>query len=152
MADYVQSQVTSMIQRGIQARRNDLDRIDAQSVKQFRVAGRTQVIGGGESSIAVTFPVTFIGRPSFSFGGELAKNQLTQLKTRDGGTQPLPSVSAIVAEWDTVQRITGVYNYVGCTLIFQTLNNPRYLWVHWHIEGKAFQNPLPTGANDALAQ
>ncbi len=57
MADYLQSQVNSMVQRGLQSRRNDLDRIDAASVKQFRVTGRTQVIGGGESSVTVTFPV-----------------------------------------------------------------------------------------------
>lgn len=126
-----------LVQRGIHSRRSDLDRLDAQSVKHFRLSGRTQVIGTGESSVNVTFPVTFIGRPAFSFGSELAGNQIAELS---GGQ--LPSANCMVADWTRNERITGVHNYTGATLIIVTKYNPRYLWVHWHVEGKAFQNPI----------
>lgn len=134
------------IQRGIHQRRDDLNRIADHSVKIFRVSGRIQVIGEGECSASVTFPVTFAERPAFSFGYELAANQ-----TPIAGTFPI--VSAGVATWERTEKIRGLYHYTGAVITMVADGNPHYCFVHWHMEGRAFQNPVDNlGSPEALSQ
>lgn len=134
------------VQRGLQQHQNDRDRIDRQSVKLTKVTGRVRIIGNGETSIAITFPVTFTDRPAFSSGWELAENQVSVLV---GGS--LPTVVTGLAGWNRVEKVQGLYHYTGATLIVVTTNNPRYLFVHWHMEALAFQNPINNLATpDAL--
>lgn len=125
------------IQRGLQNRRSEHDLIQDRGVKDFRVSGRVQVIGDGESSVEITFPVTFAERPGFSYGWELADYQRDRLV---GGQ--LPTASIGVARWERDEKVTGIYVYTGAVLTIVTVNNPRYVWVHWHMEGKAYQNPI----------
>lgn len=121
--------------RGLQQQRDHLNDANARGVKVFKVTGRVQVIGSGETSINVTFPVTFAERPGFSFGGELAENQIPT-------AGHLPTVNAVVASWTKIEKVTGIYHYTGAVMTFVVSHNPNYCWVHWHMEGKAFQNPI----------
>lgn len=122
--------------RGLQSQRNEVERIDEAGLKIFRVSGRVQVIGDGESSVNVTFPIIFAERPGFSFGFELAKGQLP-------AAGRFPTVSCGVFQWDSGEfAVTGVPRYFGATLMVVTTGNPRYLYVHWHMEGRAFNNPI----------
>lgn len=125
------------IQRGLQKHKDDKNRIDDQGVKIFRVSGRVQIIGTGECSVDVDFPVTFAELPAVSFGWELAKLQTSKLL---GGY--LPSANVGIASWKTVPKVAGLFHYTGCVLIVTAVNNPHYMWIHWHAEGRAFQNPV----------
>lgn len=125
----------SRIQRGLENRRTNESRIHEQTVKIHKLQGRVLIQGSGESSINVTFPVTFTTRPGFSFGSEIAENV-----PPTGGN--FPSVTAAVARWDKVEKLPGVFHYNGAVITIVILGNPGYMYVHWHMEGKAFRNPI----------
>src|SRR5690349_4954077 len=101
------------LQRGLVNMRTPRDLAEDRAVKMFKLSGRGKVIGDGETSIAVPFPVTFVDRPAFSYGSELARGQVNRLQ---GGS--LPQVTVMVAAWDRQETdVTGVFHYTGATLI-----------------------------------
>lgn len=129
------------LQRGLVNLRNVQDLAQDRAAKVFKVSGRGKIIGDGETSVNVSFPVTFTDRPAFSYGSELAARQVDRLQ---GGS--LPQVTAMVAAWDKVETaVSGMFLYRGASLIIVTENNPLYVFVHWHVEGMALHNPLGQG-------
>jgi len=121
---------------GLERRRGDVERMRNQEVQIHRVSGRQLMDGVGEALFDINFPVTFMEIPSFSFGGEL-----------DGNLAPVqgefPTISAIVVKWNTVEKIPGHFHYKGATLCVVTTGTTGHrIWIHWHMEGKAFRNPL----------
>ncbi len=121
--------------RGMENRRSDLDFTRDRGVKVVRTTGRVQIIRSGESTVEVKFPCTYAERPSFYSGFELSKFQPLR-----GGFLPMCSVG--VARWNTVEKVPGIFHYLGAVLTIVTWNSPLYVWVQWHVEGRAFQNPI----------
>lgn len=135
--------MSNKIERGLQARQDDKDRISNQGAKIYKLHGKIKVNGDGQASATIPFPVTFGSIPAFSFGFHLDEHQIP-----DGRT--FPTVNSGIYSWTKIATgITGVYLYTGCTLTIVTTGNPRFLWFHWHIEGHGYRNPV---VSDDLAQ
>lgn len=116
-------------------RRADLDRIDSMMVKVHTVTGWLDVTNAGEASVDVNFPVWFIEKPGFYFGGELADG-FSPVET------DFPTISVMVLRWDIETRGLGEY-WVGATLgVVTTGAADQKVTVHWHMEGKALRNPV----------
>lgn len=130
-------------------RRAYLDRVDEAVIKKTRVSGFEKVVGTGETSTEVAFPVWFTERPSMSFGAELDENDFAE-------DTKFPTVSVVVLSWNKnlTERIGGGY-WVGATLAIVT-NGRAYptqrFVVHWQAEGRAIRNPAleSGGTDDAL--
>lgn len=131
----------SKIGKGLlQQTRDDHSRVRDMTVKVTRVTSRVLVVGTGEVSIDVKFPVRFGERPIFTFGGELGENQ-----SPTGGIYP--TISAVVQSWDKVDEIQPGYGgyYLGATILVVTTGREgQRMWLHWAMEAKALRNPVAT--------
>lgn len=126
-------------------RRADVQRVQDQSIQIQRVSGRILVNGAGESIVDVTFPVTFTELPAFSFGGEMAANQALEATN-------LPTISAVVLHWNVIEKMSKEYYYIGASLaVVSTGVSTHQIYCHWHMEGKAFRNPLANASNTDVA-
>lgn len=133
----------SRIERGLQGRQDDKDRVKDQGTKIYKLHGKIKVNGDGQASATVAFPVVFGSIPAFSSGFHLDEHQVPDARQ-------FPIVNTGIYSWDKIATaITGVYLYTGCTMTIVTEGNPRFLWVHWHIEGMGYRNPV---VNSSLAQ
>lgn len=121
----------------LEQRRQDVRRIDTMTVKVTRVSGRILVVGTGEVSVDVPFPVAFAERPIFNFGGELDENHRATAGV-------YPTVSAVVVNWDKKGELPGVDGrYIGSSLAIVTSGvEGQQMWIHYSFEGKAIRNPI----------
>lgn len=104
-------------------------------VSNQRLSGLFMFQGNGEGRKEVQFPVKFIEKPVFYFGGELGPNQ----SIVDGY---FPTVSVVVGAWQTLKRPPVTNLYYGCTLIVVVTGHAdQKLVIHWHVEGKALSDP-----------
>jgi hypothetical protein len=100
-----------------------------------RISGQFLWSGNGEGKKEVQFPVKFIEKPVFYFGGELGPGQTIV----DGF---YPTVSVAVGQWQTLRRPPVLNLYYGCTLLIVVSGHTdQKLVIHWHIEGKALSDP-----------
>ena len=100
-----------------------------------RISGQFLWEGSGEGEKEVVFPVKFIERPVFYFGGELGPNQ----SVVDGY---YPTVSVVVGGWLTLKRPPVTSLYYGCTLVVVvTGHTDQKMVIHWHVEGRALSDP-----------
>lgn len=121
---------------GIEQRRQDLSRVDDFLIKNTAVSGRILVVGAGETVVEVAFPVWFIERPNFTYGGELEEGQSIEAEN-------FPTISGIVETWTMkkAERLGGGY-YVGARVICVTTGKENQnIYLHWRCEGKAITNP-----------
>ena len=118
-------------------RRWEVERINNQGSKLQVLSGHTLVSGSGEIEVSLDFPITFIDKPGFTFGGELDEGSPTV-------TGSLPTVSAVVSGWETVDKANSVgYYYVGANVIIVvTGSSDQKILVHWRFEGNAMTNPI----------
>lgn len=117
-------------------RHREADRIEEFLTKNTSVFGRVLVKGAGEVVVTVDFPIWFIERPNFSFGGELAEGDFIKEKS-------FPTVSGVIEEWvmKKEQRLGGGY-FTGAKIIVVTTGKiDQNVWLHWRFEGKALSNP-----------
>jgi len=126
------------IQRPLERRRWNVDRIGSLSVRLYRVSGKVLVRGSGEVAVDVTFPVTFIEEPVLSFGAALEANQALEAGN-------FPTISVVATGWNRREKVVGGevgFYYDGATLsIVTTGKTDQLIWVHWSAEAKAFRNP-----------
>lgn len=127
--------MTNSFQSATEQRRADLARISDQGTQIHRVSGRFLVTGHGEVAYDVDFPVLFGTRPAPSFGGELEENQVAT-------TGSFPTISVVVLRWNREERMPGQFLYKGATLGVVVGGTSGPIWVHWHMDGPAFRNPV----------
>lgn len=121
----------------LEKRREDVRRIDSMTVKVTRVSGRVLVVGAGEASVDIEFPIVFCEMPIFNFGAALAD-----------GHSPLagsfPTISAVVSTWEIEGAgpgVTGRYTACGLAIVAGGQEDQQ-MWLHYSFEGKAIRNPL----------
>jgi hypothetical protein len=123
----------------LEARRGTAARLDSITGKVHRIQGLFTVTltgdGGGEATHDVNFPVWFIEHPHFTFGFEMAADQvLTAGK--------YPTLSLGVLRWAMKPYPAGVSYYIGATLVVVVGGVDKQVQlVHWQVEGKALRNP-----------
>jgi len=109
---------------------------------EYVIKGRTRVLGLGEATVDIRFPVIYIEPPIFQFGGELAEgSSLVQ------GT--FPTISAIVSQWEIDEPDLDLFGqslriwYRGATLAIVTTGPPDTdVYLHWTFTGRAVSNPV----------
>jgi len=111
------------------------------------VTGRAAVNGSGEALVDVQFPARFTTLPYFSFGFELQDTSeanpeapITSVNAASKGL--LPTGSAHIATWKTIERLPfGVY-YVGATVgvIVDGASNGKII-INYSFSGTALSNP-----------
>lgn len=123
-------QVTQAKQRAVN------DSISDFSARQFTVCGEILVNGVGESVVSVPFPVVFIERPLFHFGGVLDDNQ-----TVTAGSYP--TLSAVVSSFDVKRSGIEKTEYTGANIAITTTGVAEQRMVLcWFFVGKALVNPI----------
>jgi hypothetical protein len=123
----------------LEVRRGEVDRQASAEAQYFKVSGEIEMNGSGEAVIAVSFPVYFVDKPSFSFGAELGAGEpLT--------AGQLPTGHLVVAQWGERQRDNGSIVYAGATFAVVTTGPAtQTLILHWHMEGVGLRGPTPEG-------
>lgn len=118
-----------------EARRGTANRLDAITGKLHSVQGFIDIIGSGEAILDVNFPVWFLEKPTFTFGAEMAPDQVLT-------TGQYPMVSIIVHRWAMKDFPQGVSYFAGATLIIVTTGTDEQKLIgHWQAQGKALRNP-----------
>jgi hypothetical protein len=117
-------------------RRVDIDRVEQMAGGVFRVAGFVIIQEPGELLVPVKFPIRFMEKPSFSFGGEVAPNSPVQ-------AGKYPTLSVLVRNWQfEIQPQTGARWYVGATLLsVSTGIDGQTMEVHYQLEGRGLRGP-----------
>lgn len=122
-------------QLSFEQRRGDVSRAQAIQGAMFRASYHLEVAGTGESTFDVNFPVAFSEYPGVYYGGALDDGQVLV----DGS---FPTCSVVVASWVTVVKNNHTY-YIGAKLAIVTAGSATQIMIiHFHIEGKALQNPV----------
>jgi len=105
------------------------------------IKGRTKVLGVGEATVDVPFPVIYLEAPTFTFGGELAEGSALEPTN-------FPTISAIVFAWDINEPdldLTGQtmrIHYRGARLAIVTTGpTSTDMYLHWQFTGRALSNP-----------
>lgn len=146
-------------------RRADLARIDDVVIKTTSVCGFELVsvpaaapdataAAVGETTVDVSFPVTFTERPAMTFGGELDVNEFVE-------ANHFPTISGVVVVWRKAHedRVGGGLQapgwYVGATVavVASGRSGGFKVWLHWRAEGKAMRDPgrsAPTNMDQTL--
>lgn len=118
-----------------EARRGAANRLDAATGKLHSIQGFIEISGSGEALLDVNFPVWFLERPTFTYGGEMAADQVLV-----AGQYPMLSV--LVHRWLKKDYPNGVSYFAGATLIIVTTGPAEQrLLGHWQAQGKALRNP-----------
>ena len=105
------------------------------------IKGRTKVLGVGETTVEVRFPVIYLETPTFTFGGELAEgSSLT--------AGQFPTVSAVVSRWNVDEPDLELFgqtmriHYRGAILAIVTTGPTNTdVYLHWAFTGRALTNP-----------
>lgn len=105
------------------------------------IKGRTKVLGVGEATVEVRFPVVYLEAPTFTFGGELAEGSILS-------PGEFPTVSAIVSRWQVDEPDLDLFgqtmriHYRGATLAIVTTGPADTdVYLHWTFTGRAISNP-----------
>jgi hypothetical protein len=114
------------------------DRIDEIAGGVFRYCAFIEFDGpgAGEWVIPVAFPIVFVEKPNFGFGGELRENSPIQ-------NGRLPTVSGIVKDWQIVASPdTGRPQYKGATLLIVVTGVPQQQFTfHYTMEAHGLRAP-----------
>lgn len=127
-----------MMRKGLfEQRRNDIDRINDMTVKVTRYQGRVQILGSGDSTIDIPFPVKFSERPTVYCGLEF--DEASWPTTGD-----YPTWGATVSSWQREGEIEGAFAgyYIGATVVIRIIAPAANFWLHYTFDGKALRNPI----------
>jgi hypothetical protein len=117
-------------------RGRSLESLAEQTVKNGMVHGFVEIDGTGEAMVDVTFPATFLEKPAFTFGFELADNTWPT----DGA---FPVYSASVITWVTSKRSNDRVYYLGARLgvVIFGVSDMRSI-LHYIAAGQKFTDPV----------
>lgn len=119
----------------LEARRGAANRLESITGKVHSIQGWFTLKGSGEALLDVSFPVWFLERPLFTFGAEMAADQVLTVGS-------YPTISVIVHRWAMKDFPGGVSYWKGATLIAVSGgSDEQALLVHWQVQGKALRNP-----------
>lgn len=113
--------------------------------RQLEVVGLIEIVGAGEATVDVSFPVRFVEHPSFSFGGEMVENSAITAGQH-------PTISIMVLRWMTEEATPGTLEqdqqiFVGASLIIVTTGIPdQRQRAHFQVRGRGIVSPV--GAAD----
>lgn len=129
-------------QAPLEDRRGTVNRVESMSGRDHFVQGHLTLAGAGEASIEVRFPVWFIEKPIFTFGGELAEGESpTQTK--------YPTISAVVLRWILQEYPGDIHYWSGAILGAVSTGIPEQnLVLHWQFQGRALRNPTSDSGGD----
>lgn len=119
----------------LEARRGAANRLDSITGKVHSIEGFFDIEGAGEAILEIKFPVWFIEKPTFGFGGEMAPGQVLV-------TGAYPMLSVLVHHWLMHDYPGGVSYFAGAVLIIVTTGpDDQRLVGHWRARGRALRNP-----------
>lgn len=125
--------------RGVsERRRRDVDRVGDMTAKDTTISGRQLILGAGESTFSVVFPVTFSHRPLPHFDPELDENTSPVAGT-------FPGLDACVTGWDVINKVDGAFDgyFVGATVSVNLRGDTdQAAWVWWSFRGTGLRNPV----------
>lgn len=124
-------------QVGVTQHRNNSDAQSKQDFvsRPYVVHGQFLMENAGELLRDLSFPIMFIEKPLFTFGGALEDNQAIE----DGN---FPTVSAVVVRWNVELRGDQTYLYRGCSLAAVTTGvSDQRMWINWNFTGIGLTNP-----------
>lgn len=130
-------QVAGNIQRRLHRQADYRTQIEDSLATVTSVDGFFLTDGAGEAIQVVNFPVRFIERPNFVFGGE------HHLDT-SGVDGQLPTVSCVINSWITDPPVltTARLHFIGANLLVVTTGPAaQRIWIHWRATGRALTNP-----------
>jgi hypothetical protein len=133
---------SAALERAMARRGITLSQTQAIQAQNFRVHGTIEVPGPGEGTHPVKFPVSYIERPKFSYGGVLGDN--TALVAGN-----FPQYSVWVLRWEVKELSPEQQLYEGCTLAIQIAApaNTRAS-IDWQFEGSGLRSPT-TASDDS---
>lgn len=119
----------------LEARRGVAGRLDAVTGKEHAIQGFVEIVGAGEALLDVSFPVWFLEKPTFTFGGEMGPDQVLT-------PGQYPTLSILVHRWNMREYSNSVSYFAGATLIVvATGSATQSLIGHWQAQGRALRNP-----------
>lgn len=133
------SQLNASMQRAIRDQRNYVEALGEQRIRDGHVQGFLNLATAGEIVATVTFPISFLERPLFTSGLELADN--TWLV--DGN---FPIWSATVGSW-TTRKAADTTLYIGATIGIVVIGAPRSV-LHYSFAARSLT--VSTGTNTSV--
>lgn len=119
----------------LEARRGAARRLEDLVGRFHTIEGFIDLNGAGEALLDVNFPVWFLEKPLFTFGGELAVDQVLT-------AGQFPTLSMLVQRWQMKDYPNNVSYFAGATLaIVITGPATQRLIGHWQVQAKALRNP-----------
>lgn len=134
----VAAQLNATLQRSIRDQRTYVETLAQQAVRDGHVHGFIDLASSGEIVATVTFPISFMEKPVFSFGLEMGDNQ--HLNYGD-----FPICSAVIASWVTQEPGDSTL-YVGAQLGIVVVGVARSI-LHYKFEGRSYTTPVGTEQN-----
>lgn len=107
----------------------------ADSVADFSmVTGTVKLSGTGQGYTDISFPVTFIEKPTVSFGYELEQGYQSTY---------VPTCNTVVNDWMVADLKSGSFRFNGCSLGFLVFaEDDTVSYLHFTFTGVAFRNPV----------
>lgn len=137
---HIQAQLSQVISRSIQGaietQRTNSARLNGQAVRDGEATGFVDLAGAGESVADIVFPISFVEKPVFTFGFEMAPGSWLV-------SGEFPVGTATVASW-TVVRLNEMDTYTGARLGIVLTGIPGPGILHYVFKGRSLTNP--TGA------
>ena len=119
-----------------QSRRERVDEVVGDTVVVY---GVVKVTDAGQGWIDLSFPVSFVERPRFSFGHELEQGF---------AVASVPTCSSTVMSWKTEELSSGSTRFNGCQLGFVVRGSEGLeSYVHYQFRGMALTNPTAPSSN-----
>jgi hypothetical protein len=128
------TQINSSMQRAIRDQRTYTETMAEQVIRDGHVQGFVNLASDGEHVVAISFPLSFMERPVFTYGLEMGDN--TWFVQGD-----FPVHSATVGDW-SIMRPGGATLYTGAILGVVVIGAARSI-LHYSFEGRTFT--VPTG-------
>lgn len=129
------TQINSSMQRAIRDQRNYVETLAEQATRDGHVHGFIHLPADGEVVVTVNFPISFMEKPIFTNGLEMADNAWI-------AHGAFPIYSATVIAWTTRKPSDSIL-WVGASLGIVTIGAMRSN-LHYSFEGRAFTSPVGT--------
>lgn len=128
--------VARVVQRSLDQRRQDVERIADQTPKYTVVEGLANIDGVGEGQVDVVFPILFMEEPIWGGDFALATNQTVT---------SFPTFDKFLVKWTTINKAGGRTYYSGARIgVLIDGDDGLKTVLHYRFSGTAFTEP--TGA------
>jgi hypothetical protein len=129
------TQINTSMQRAIRDQRNYVETLAQQATRDGHVHGFITLPSDGEVVVSVSFPLSFMEKPLFTYGLEMDDNTWI-------APGSFPIHSATVIAWETARPADSTL-WTGSTLGVVTIGAMRSI-LHYSFEGRTFTSPVGT--------